>query len=33
MTKQYRCKDGRYNTEINNKIKLHIPGVWQTARE
>jgi len=31
-TEQYKVKDRRYNTEINNKIKLHILGVWQKYR-
>ena len=29
MTKQYR----QYNIQIDNKIKLHILGVWQNANQ
>ena len=32
-TKQCGVEDRRYNIEINNKIKLHILGVWQNADE
>jgi len=31
-TIQCRVEDRPYNIEINNKIKLHILGVWQKCR-